>query len=389
MARRDAIIAEASRQLNAFGAGRLTLASVAGALGITRNALYYYYPSPADLIADCYRAACRDTLNELEAARDATGGDPEAWLTAFIRRALAGAERHRAVVSDLACLPAVAQQEVEAERAMLIRSVSDALADAQATGSFGAFDPDAAATALLGMLDWSRLSAMWLRRRIDPGRVNARAAAIAELLLYGISARREGDLPRPTASSPQPSSTVDRLLDASAWLFNRRGVEGTSLDDICARAGVTKGAVYHHFENKQELTLRCLERAFGTYDALMSAAERMQLPGRDKAAAVFALNCEAQLSKHPPMVLQPGFFGLPGPAATRFIRAARGLAARSDAILRGGQTDGSCRHFGVRDVTEVSAGAFLRLSGMLARDDSLDIDGYVRVLVFGIAAPSG
>ncbi|MFL6085101.1 MAG: TetR/AcrR family transcriptional regulator [Mycobacterium sp.] len=48
-------------------------------------------------------------------------------------------------------------------------------------------------------------------------------------------------------------ATTTALVDAARELFARDGYEAASLDAVAARAGVTKGAVYHHFEGKRQL----------------------------------------------------------------------------------------------------------------------------------------
>jgi AcrR family transcriptional regulator len=48
-------------------------------------------------------------------------------------------------------------------------------------------------------------------------------------------------------------ATTGALVDAARELFARDGYEATSLDAVAARAKVTKGAVYHHFEGKRQL----------------------------------------------------------------------------------------------------------------------------------------
>src|SRR5689334_819532 len=45
------------------------------------------------------------------------------------------------------------------------------------------------------------------------------------------------------------------LLDAAEALFAERGYWGVSIDEIAERAGVTKGAVYSNFSNKEALLL--------------------------------------------------------------------------------------------------------------------------------------
>lgn len=48
-------------------------------------------------------------------------------------------------------------------------------------------------------------------------------------------------------------ATVEDLLTAARALFAADGYAATSLDAVCERAGVTKGALYHHFSGKQQL----------------------------------------------------------------------------------------------------------------------------------------
>jgi AcrR family transcriptional regulator len=48
-------------------------------------------------------------------------------------------------------------------------------------------------------------------------------------------------------------ATTTALVDAARELFTQDGYVATSLDAVAARARVTKGAVYHHFEGKQQL----------------------------------------------------------------------------------------------------------------------------------------
>jgi AcrR family transcriptional regulator len=48
-------------------------------------------------------------------------------------------------------------------------------------------------------------------------------------------------------------ATRRALLDSAARLFAEKGFTATSLDEVAAEARVTKGAVYHHFANKQAL----------------------------------------------------------------------------------------------------------------------------------------
>jgi AcrR family transcriptional regulator len=56
-----------------------------------------------------------------------------------------------------------------------------------------------------------------------------------------------------SAKIAQGELTRARLLDVARTLFGTHGYNDTSLDDIVAAAGVTKGALYHHFTGKEDL----------------------------------------------------------------------------------------------------------------------------------------
>jgi AcrR family transcriptional regulator len=58
------------------------------------------------------------------------------------------------------------------------------------------------------------------------------------------------------------AQTRRRLLDAAATVFAKRGFAAASLDEIAEEAGLTKGAVYSNFWNKEDLLSAVLEERF-------------------------------------------------------------------------------------------------------------------------------
>jgi len=54
--------------------------------------------------------------------------------------------------------------------------------------------------------------------------------------------------------------TRGRILDAAEHLFHEHGVSGTSLHDIALAAGVTRGAIYWHFQDKGDLFNAMMDR---------------------------------------------------------------------------------------------------------------------------------
>ena len=55
--------------------------------------------------------------------------------------------------------------------------------------------------------------------------------------------------------------TRKNLLDAALKVFSRQGYEATRLEDVAEAAGVTRGAIYHHFGGKAELFQTLVEEA--------------------------------------------------------------------------------------------------------------------------------
>ena len=68
--------------------------------------------------------------------------------------------------------------------------------------------------------------------------------------------------------------TREQVLDAAEQVFRERGVTRTSLAEVAAAAGVTRGAVYWHFTDKADLYAAMCERATLPLDTMLAKAGR-------------------------------------------------------------------------------------------------------------------
>jgi AcrR family transcriptional regulator len=61
--------------------------------------------------------------------------------------------------------------------------------------------------------------------------------------------------PGPGLAASEPVDTRQRILDVALDLFTEQGFDGTSLRQIAEQLGVTKAALYYHFESKDDILM--------------------------------------------------------------------------------------------------------------------------------------
>lgn len=73
----------------------------------------------------------------------------------------------------------------------------------------------------------------------------------------------------------RPGYDLESVLRVAVGLFNERGYDGTSVEELASRLGVTKSAIYHHVTSKQELLRMAVDRALdGLFAVLAETSDR-------------------------------------------------------------------------------------------------------------------
>jgi AcrR family transcriptional regulator len=366
--RHAALIDEASMEFNRRGLSHTSMARIARNLGLGRSALYYYVKDLDDLLLQCYRHSCAVTAADLVAADSAADGFGK--LEAFIRRALDPHRKPIAVLSEIDYLEGEARKQIVAANGANVGKLRVIVRDGIDDGSIRPCDDEVVAQTVAGLLAWVPLSADWVNSSTPQFRART-VAALIDLIAIGEATHPEVEF-RPTLDIAgffqPPASAFDRpaivaakveeLLRTASELFNRRGIDATSLDDITQALGATKGTLYHYLDNKTDLVVRCYRRAFSLYERFTDAAGATGKTGLERSMAGLYLNVQAHTSGLSPLIEMVGVHGLPAPVRNEVTRRARALQRRYEVFGLEGQADGSIRAVDSDALALIGAGAF-------------------------------
>ena len=361
---REALLVAAVRQFNAQGVRGATLGDIAASVGLVTTSLTYYYRKKEDLATACFlRAiAAYDSLaTDAAAAPDV----PTRVLCFFdgLARWLADIEAGRRpplmMFSDIRALPEAQAVTVFTAYTDLFRRLR-ALLVGPATAALSRDDFNARAHLLLSAANWLRGAIHYHEADTYP-RV---AAQVADILLHGLAAPGQpGPVDAAAAAvvvngadgadgigrsadraANAGDDTADAFLRAATELVNEQGYRGASVDRISARLNLTKGAFYHHHENKLDLIAACFERSFAVQRQVLQAAGQAPGSGWARSCTAAAALVQFQLSPRGPLLRITATSALPDEAHRAQVwRSLQRLNERFAGLLVDGLVDGSIR----------------------------------------------
>jgi AcrR family transcriptional regulator len=146
--------------------------------------------------------------------------------------------------------------------------------------------------------------------------------------------------PAPAPSAPSYTAAQTRVIDAALLLFGEHGISGTSLQMIADAIGVTKAAVYHQYNAKDEIVLAVAEVVLAGLEAALTAAEAERSRARARDVLIAGMIDLAVERRRMASVLQRD------PVMVRFLEEHapfRRVMERVNRVLMGGVLDARAR----------------------------------------------
>jgi AcrR family transcriptional regulator len=344
-----------------------------------------------DLAVQCYRRSCEIMAADLDAAAKA-GNGLERTL-AFLRAALDPQRVPTAVLGELDYFEGRTREAIGHAHELNVERLRGFLRAGIEDGSIRTCDDEIVAQTLVGTVAWIPLSAEWVEGTDETFRART-AESLGDLIVNGYAKDAsyifvppvaiESFFPAPVNAfdrSAASAAKIDQLLQTASQLFNRHGIDGTSLDDITAELGATKGALYHYLDNKTDLIVRCHRRASVLYKAFADAAEKFGRTGLERGLIGLYLNVQAQASGLAPLIQLAGSAALPPAVRSEVRRRSRALQRRFEGFGVQGFADGSLRKIDFDAVAQLGAGAFEWLPKWFGADEPRTRDRLAQEIV--------
>jgi AcrR family transcriptional regulator len=346
--RHERVLDEAARQLNAKGVSLTSLTEIAEQLGISRAAMYYYVEDREDLVFQCYRRSCEITARHLNEATRAPGNAAE-MIARFIERMLDPNEPELAARAEIAMMTQAQRDTIQGLYDALAARLANLLTTGHQEGLLRQCDVEVNARIILSLVTWAPLARTWAAASGLVG-TDSLLPAVRATIFDGLGLERDAqevavfDM---TSLCMRTGAVFDRdaiseakretLVSVASRLFNRKGIDATSLEEIAAQVGATKRTLHRHPGSKQELVGACYERAFKIFLHIKEAM--LQHPGSRLAAmasAMYALAIAYPREDLSPLSPLVGFGALSPAAQDKFRRDSAELAdGYHDTILRG------------------------------------------------------
>ncbi|WP_174285645.1 TetR/AcrR family transcriptional regulator [Sphingomonas bacterium] len=308
--------------LNERGISQTSLADIADDLGISRAALYYYIEDLPDLVFQCYRLSC-ERMSASLAHEVRSGGTELSIIAQFIAVVLAPDADKFASLSEIGYLREPQREVILGLYDGMLAQLAGLISKGVSSGRLRSCDPWIAANTIVSLLFWTPLTLPWSAgKRFSDVTL---PTALSDFVLHGVltGPRIADELVPVPFDELMPSSKGlfdkeyltnarrEALLRAASRLFNGKGIDATSLDEIAESVGATKRAILHYFGDKQGLVEQAYKRSFAIASLIPVSLVNKSVPPATRLASACAADAEAYLDVLvSPLTARAGFRSL-------------------------------------------------------------------------------
>ncbi|WP_420176778.1 TetR/AcrR family transcriptional regulator [Luteococcus sp. OSA5] len=175
----------------------------------------------------------------------------------------------------------------------------------------------------------------------------------------------------------RPGYDREALLEVCVAEFIKHGYHATSIGILADALGVSKSAIYHHVDSKEQLLEMAVERALGALESTISQAEEHSGTSLDRVEWMLEQSVHLLAAERPYVTL---LLRLRGNSEVELAAMARRRAAtkRIEALVRSAQTDGLIRpDLGAKATTRLMLGMVNSIVDWYQLDGPADVDELV------------
>lgn len=138
-----------------------------------------------------------------------------------------------------------------------------------------------------------------------------------------------------------PEVTENRILETSMRLFIKKGYEQTTLQDVADAMGMTRGAIYGHFKNKEHMVDAVTTYMFNKAVPMQQIIEDKDLTALEKMRKLFVASISSGEQQKVVWALSKTFYNNPKLVADYLSNATEDVADIYLALIQQGAEDGS------------------------------------------------
>jgi AcrR family transcriptional regulator len=343
--RREMIVRAAIEVINRRGVRGMTLADVARRLDLVAPAVMYYFKSKEQLAATLYYRAIERYEHLIAAAQDAKTASEALDILVrgyfdFRAAEIHGEAEPIALFNDIRALhdPGVGEAYIQ-----MFRNARALLLKPGMPEGLERIDHNARTHLLLSQLAWA---VVWLPRYYTDD-YRRLAEHTLDILKNGFLPPDEACRSPPLQVGPvdadKNSAAREIFLQAATLLVNERGYLGASVQKISEHLNLTKGAFYHHLDNKDDLIVACFRRTLDILKRTLSDASEVAKNGAEHLIAAATALVEYQVGGNTPLLRTSALTSVPEEMSAKLVAEFDRASGRVSLILTDGISDGSLR----------------------------------------------